>query len=1162
MAFKPTREQSQAIEAKGNILVSAAAGSGKTAVLVERVIAKLCSEKDPVSADRLLIVTFTNAAAAEMRTRIEKRLDEECRKRPNDIGLLLQKRRLSNAKICTIDSFCIDLVRENFERLDISPDFKMSDGGSLKAIDGAVLSRITARYLEEKNPVFEQLLDIIGSEYDESNFEKFVSELYNYSRQLAFPDKWFDSLCGLYSDGGFNNVSPWWQYAFRKAVRVLEETICSLENAIELLGVSEKAFEKYSTCFLQAIEGIKLLRDRALESDWDSFYNALNDFKLPSLPVVRGVSDIFEVTAAKDIYKHTDKKALEGLKKIFFADNAFIDRQFEALHAPLCLLSDILKQYEAELFDEYKAQNTFTFHNTEHLALRLLCSEEWESPVEEGFCEVMVDEYQDTNDLQDMLFYVLSSNEKRLFVVGDIKQSIYGFRGANPKNFLNKKNRYIPIASATPDEPQKIILGNNFRCKPEVCDFINFFFELFMNGETGEIVYNEEERLIPAARFPEVEGRAVQLHIISKNGSEKAAAVLEAAHIADFIRKTMAEGKVIKQADDTLREARFSDFTVLLRSAKNKAPVMAAELKRQGIPVNCSNEGFCESVEISTVLALLKVIDNPQSDIELLTVMLSKIFCFTPEEVAQLRIAKRDGTLYSAVIFAAENGDTKACELLEGIRKYRLYEVSNTLPRLIALLLAETGYLDTVSAMPDGLQRKNNLLLLQAYAEQYCEGTGGSVGGFVRYIIAQAATGLKAAAAPTGGDTVKIMSIHASKGLQFPICIIADTASDFNDSEARSGAVYSTEWGIGFKYFDEDSHSRLTTVGREVILDIIRRERLEEELRLFYVALTRTQDRLLVTSCVSDVEKKAESLKSVLLSSGGEFNSALFERARSYSDWMLLSLLVHPDGQVLRGVGHSIIVRPTDSKAEVRLINAEDIPDCPKNEVTEPAANLETVNKISDIIKYSYPFEPLSEIEAKASASRLTGKAEAVSYAFSDKPAFMQSGNLTSAQRGTAMHKAMQFFDFKEYANVEAELERLYEWQFISEAEYNSLNKKQLKGFFEGELFSRIQKSERVEREMRFLTELPARIAEPTLDERFESEKIIVQGAVDLCFTEPDGLVIVDFKSDRVKEPEALLKAYAEQLDIYAKACEKIFEMPIKQKIIYSFSLSREIICE
>ena len=540
--------------------------------------------------------------------------------------------------------------------------------------------------------------------------------------------------------------------------------------------------------------------------------------------------------------------------------------------------------------------------------------------------------------------------------------------------------------------------------------------------------------------------------------------------------------------------------------------------------------------------------------------MMSPIFGFSAEEIALLRTEKPFGSLYSSVIFAYENGNEKVIKFLDLLKNYRFIEVTNSLPKFLMLLLSITGYLDIVSSMNDGIRRRNNLLLLTSYAEQYITGNDTSLGGFVRYIIKQSESGIKAAVAPSGADTVKIMSIHASKGLQFPVCIIAGTANNFNDNEAKEASLYSTDSGIGFKYYDEDLKEKFSTVSREVILDITRSKQIEEELRLFYVALTRTQDKLLITGALSNLEDKLKSLMILLSASDGKIDYSVFSRTKSYCDWMLLSLLLHPDGKVLRPTGHNLIVSETLSKIDVNVVNHESI----LTSYAEKADEEIVINeKLTEIIRknisFKYPYEDLLNVEAKASVSKLANSAESSKYAFNYKPSFLHSGGVTPTERGTAMHKVMQYFDFTKGDRINEELERLYEWQFISEREYEAIDVGLLKKFFESNVFSRIINSEKYEREMRFLTEIPAQKIAPYLSDKFNDEKIIVQGAVDICFIENGEIVVLDFKTDRVDNAEVLAETYGEQLNIYAQALEKIFELPVKEKIIYSFRLSKEI---
>ncbi len=1169
MAIKLTDAQKAAVYSRGNVLVAAAAGSGKTAVLVERVIEKLCSKTDAVSADRLLIVTFTNAAAAEMRGRIEKRLDEKCRENPADTGLLLQKHLLASANICTIDSFCIDLVRENFARLGISPDFKIVDKGAISPINERVLYRIIAPYFEEKNADFLSLLDIVGTEYDEKSFISFVLRLYDDSRYLPNPKGWYEKLASLYGDGEFKRDNVWRKYAFDKALELIKYYKGLMAKAIDYIMFDEFSEKKYFTAFDDTVAKLSFMEELCANDDWDGFVTALNGLKFKNMPTIKDEDRALPDTMiAREIFSMVKSTFAGELKALFAFDSEKISLQFKKIHPAMKLLSKILIELDSQAFEELKQENIFTFHHTESMALGLLCDVGVDDNITlkpEGkefldrYDEVCVDEYQDTNDLQNMLFYVLSNKDSKLFAVGDLKQSIYGFRGANPAHFLHKKNIHIPIENANEDQPKKIILSENFRSKPDVCRFINYFFELFMTEKTGDIEYSAEEKLVPSGKFPQCDFPAVNMDIISTASSEDDKKILEARQIARFIKKVMASGKVIKQDDNTLRHAKYSDFTILLRGTKINGPIYAQELRKNGIPAEFSKEGFCSEIEISIMLSLLKVIDNPVNDVELLTVLMSPIFGVTAEEVADFRIKKRQGSLYSAVTLAAKSGNEKAIMFLEALERYRLYAVTNTLPRLVDILLDETGFLNIASAFPDGEKRRNNLHLLSEYAGSYTKGANADVGGFVRYIEKQSETGIKSAVANSADDSVTIMTIHHSKGLQFPVCIIADTATPFSTQESRADKNFTAKLGLGFKYFDEEERVKLSTLPREAILDSINSNAISEELRLLYVAMTRTQDIMYFVASVSNIGKTAGEIGNAILAHDFEITGDFLGKERSYFKWILTSLLLHPDAEALRDTD---LITPlkTDSHIKIGLIDGGDLEQIDEEAdacASEPDGDL--VKELQENYRFEYPFKEILKVESRASASVLANKAESEKYSFSSRPAFMSDGGITATGRGTAMHKVMEFFDFSKWETPEIEVERLYEWQFINENEAESVNIPALKAFFESEVFDRIKKAQRVEREMRFITELPAIIAEPKLPDNLKNEKITVQGAVDVCFVEEDGVVILDFKTDRTDNPEDLKNAYAEQLNIYALACEKIFQKPIKEKIIYSFSLNKQI---
>ena len=477
-----------------------------------------------------------------------------------------------------------------------------------------------------------------------------------------------------------------------------------------------------------------------------------------------------------------------------------------------------------------------------------------------------------------------------------------------------------------------------------------------MTEKTGDIVYNEDEKLIPAARYPDPPEIPVSFEIVTNTGNSEESLRIAASHLADFIRRVMQSGECIRQDENTLRNAKFSDFAILLRNTKAKAAIVAEELRKNGIPVNYTLEGYAETSEVSVFLSLLKIIDNPDSDVELLSVLMSPIFGFTAEDAANIRIKRREGSLYSALVFSAENGNSRCGEVLKRLEKYRIFAVTLTLPKLISRLLEDTDYLNIVWAREDGERRHNNLLMLITLAEQYSADSRAGIGGFVNFVYRQSESGMKSAAALSSGDTVKIMSIHASKGLQFPVCIIAETAKSFNDNDSRNSALYSADYGIGFKYFDENEKLKRTTVSREVILDSIRKNTREEELRLLYVAMTRAQDKPHFTAAVGNLENKLkESFSELILSENRADN--MFEAMSSYFDWLIKTSLIHPDGKELRGEESNIVREINESRIAISISEALREEKTTEINTDLPVPDKELAEKLRENLEYAYPYE-------------------------------------------------------------------------------------------------------------------------------------------------------------------------------------------------------------
>ncbi|MDO4607855.1 MAG: helicase-exonuclease AddAB subunit AddA [Clostridia bacterium] len=1164
MAFNFTDMQKAAIDTKGNVLVAAAAGSGKTAVLVERVIKMLCDSNLGVTADRLLIVTFTNAAAAEMRSRIEKRLYDEIQRDPDNTALIKQKYLLSNADICTIDSFCIKLVRENFEKCGIEPDFKVSDGTTQGDIYKSVMKSLIADYIESPTDDFVRLLELTGCEFDESRLTDLINRIYLHSQNMPNPKSFITGLLKPY-ECKFAAGNAWYDMAFTAAQKRFEDISLYIKKMTECAPYTAKNTEQHISYAQKLCGDIDVLCAATNTLDWDQFADAISGFKFDRAPA-GDKTDPFTL-GFKDSQDKI-KKCIKELETVFFAHSDEVSKFIAQDYNAVKLLCDMTQRYTDMVFEAFSAENSYTFSQIEQLALNLLCDLSGDAVVIrdtanalcERYDEVLVDEFQDVNDLQNMLFYVLSNREKNLFVVGDVKQSIYGFRGSNPDNFLSKKNSYIPLNEACQDDAKKIILSDNFRSRKGVCNTVNFFFSNLMAGQAGSIIYNQEERLNAEGKFPESVAATSELLLLDKFEMDDNTDTLEAQKIAEYIKSVMGEGAVITDGD-ALRPARYGDFAILLDKARDNAAIIAQTLTEQGIPVSMGGESYLESIEIATVMSLLQTIDNPKCDVDLLSVMMSPLFGFTAEDMATIRINCKNGPLYSAVLAFSKSGDKKTSDFINTLTALRQDAAVLSVDRLISKLIHSTDILNQMSALAGGKARRANLFTLIKFAKSYNDLSQGGIYGFLRYMKSLPEKSFKSAASGSE-DAVKIMTMHASKGLQFPVCIIADLSSQFNRDDSINPILFTQKGGIAFKYYDEKLGYDVNTLGHILMSNTAKSKTVAEKLRLLYVAMTRAVDRLCLVCSVKNLEEKLTKLSLKLSDSKPYISRPLLEGSLTMGDWILSCALLHSCGKKLCDYA-DIKVTPTkdDSDLSIKIFNSFDKQDDEnkaQSDIDAPECDLQIAQKIKSNAEYVYPFEELRFLQAKASVSRLVHGAEDDRFAFSEKPAFMAGDKLLGAARGTAVHHIMQFINFEKEVNVPAELDRLVEWKFITKQEAVSADIKAIEHFFESDVYKRILASSNVYREKRFLTEIPAGRFDKKM-QGIDGANIIVQGAVDLCFEEPDGIVVLDFKTDHQDDPQKLKDYYAEQLNIYATAVEKIFNKPVKEKIIYSMYLGKGI---
>ncbi len=1160
MPFKFTDEQNSAVTQRGNILVSAAAGSGKTAVLTERVINKLTSEEDFTGIDKLLIVTFTNAAAAEMRSRIEKRLFEECRKNPDNENLLRQKHLISTADICTIDSFCINLVRENFEKCGVEPNFSITNGDDVKEIKENILKEIVDGQLDKSSDEFNLLLKITDCDFDDKNLTDIIEKLYDYSRQMPFPDKFLDSLSAPYK-AQFNSEHIWWKAIFDNANRIINEIY---ENLVELCGYVlniETTPQKFDTYAKELSVYFDLLKTSIVSEDYDGVKELLTQTfnKAPN----SSKDDVYTLKFKKR--KEKIFSLLDDLNLIFKYRADEIISQNKQLLPAVTLLTDLVKEFADKYFAELNERNLLTFALTEQLAFSLICEQDENGEIiikDEAkayllkYEEVLVDEYQDVNDLQNMLFYVLSNRDKNLFCVGDVKQSIYRFRGSNPENFLRKKDTYIPLSEAEKDASKKIILKNNFRSRESVCDFVNFVFSLIMTKETGEIVYGEDERLVPSSDFPQLQNDSAEILLVdtSEDTDDTALAVKEANAVADYIRSAVNGSVMLKGLNGGLRKCEYGDICILLEKTKTSVPIFVKALENAQIPVISSNDSFCDTPEIALALSLLSVLDNQSNDIEMLSVLASPLFLFTHDEIAVMRSQNKKTSIYSLLVSFANQGNTKAQKTLKTLNNLKNNMCLMSLDKFVLKMICDTDLLSIVSSMKNGEERRNNLLSLVSLAKQY---EGKTAGEFVRYLRDLPENAFRKN--NFYGNKVKIMSMHSSKGLQFPVCIIPQLLSRMNMADFTNKILFSEQYGINFKYYDDESGDDVQTAGKMITSLYARKKNAEERMRLLYVAMTRAEEKLVMVFTDSNFSGKLQKIADNV--SLGGIDSQYVTKNIYLGNWILAALMLHPDGAPIRkAVEFNVSPLITNGNVNVSFVSKPEENITYSEDTADITVNEDLVNKIKNNISFEYPLMDLNDIKSKTSVSAVAKSQSGDNFAFVSMPGFMNKEKLTAAEKGTAVHNIMQFINMDERPDVKTEIERLVEWQYITQEQGECADVPAIEQFFDSDLFNRIKNSNSVNREMRFLSEFPASVVYNDVAKRHKDTPVIVQGAVDLCFAEDDGIVVVDFKTDRVNSEEELKELYSEQLNIYALACERLFSKKVKQKIIYSFALSKEII--
>lgn len=1234
-----TNEQLAAIEAGGcNLLVSAAAGAGKTAVLVERIIKKITDECNPVDVDKLLVVTFTKAAATEMRERIGTAIARELNRNPDSRYLNRQLILLNRASITTLHSFCLDILRQYFYRIDLDPVFRIADDTEAALLRIETMEDIFERYYAAGDPGFLALVDAYGGDRDDHYLQEILLTLYDFAYSTPWPEYWLTNLAGVYrcGEGLPPEASDWAGTILQWLELQFSGCRVKLKRAARMASGPKGPAEYYDN-LTEDIELVDRLT-QALIVSWSELYTVINSLDFGKLNPCRDKSVDEDVKKKVQKLRDEVKNAINGIKADIFS------RPPEELAADLIKVAphvEMLSQLTIEFAKDYRktkaAKSLVDFSDLEHFSLQILM-DEGSTPekvipstaayeLREFFTEVLVDEYQDINGVQEAVLQLVTGEDSggpHRFMVGDVKQSIYRFRLAEPALFL-EKYRTFPRSEGYVN--RGIDLKKNFRSRPEVVNAVNYIFRQIMTERAGEIVYDSKAELVCGAEYPSgIEGintaeGPCELYILEKNSAgneldpeaehelietmDLDAVQREARLIAGRIRDMVCGGDsgpefyVFDHKAANYRPVQYRDIVVLLRSTRNMANTFLEEFRLFGVPAYAdTGTGYFEATEVETMMSLLKVIDNPRQDIPLASLLRSPIVGLKAEEMASVRLQIQGTDFYEAVVKSAELGETsvdlRLREFLQKLEEWRTVSRQSPLSELIWLLFNETEYYTYVGGMPGGVQRQANLRALHDRARQYETTSFRGLFRFLRFIEKFQNTGSDLGSAVAVGeneDVVRIMSIHKSKGLEFPVVIAAGLGKQFNTADLKKKAVFHRDLGLGLPVVDTNISLTYPTIVQKAIKKRLHMEMLAEEMRILYVALTRAREKLILVGSVKDIPKNAEQWSENVAHDDWSLPDAGLVSAVSFLDWICPAVARHSNGEQLRKLAGSDIkpVGPPAVDLACWEIYISDMNDSLLAIPEEPVENFDLLEVIRHSrlvpvdekyktvlnrnLSWQYPFQKIVGKPAKASVTELKRRFEVALNAEEDyspyratvlrRPAFLQKSQaLSPAERGTAMHLAMQHLELKGNLSGQGIREQLLTMvsdELLTYEQVEAVDVVAIEAFFLSPLGQRVLSAVEVRREVPFTMAIPALNVYP--DVKQSEETVMVQGVIDCLIDEGDGYVIIDYKTDWINDEgkDKLVRSYQGQLEFYATAVEKILQRPVKEKYLYMFSVLKVV---
>lgn len=1212
MATKWTNEQQQVIDLRSrDILVSAAAGSGKTAVLVARILAMITEGEAPLDVDKLLVVTFTRAAAGEMKERLLKAIEERLDREPENAHLQKQTAFIHNAQINTIHGFCAYVIKNYFHLIDLDPGYRTADEGELKLLKSDVVKEVIEEAYKSGTSEFLNFVEWFATGKSDRGMEELILQMYEYASSHPWPADWLHQCVDVYEGKDESPEALLWEDValhLQEAKRIVQEAICLASGGDGPI------------MYLDALNDDRELLTRLEQAKtYDDFYVIISEIRFTRLSTKK--SDDVSIQKREQVKLLRDE--LKGLLKAlqeqyFFADGETVRNSQRECAPVIGMLVELTLNFMERFSRIKRKKNLLDFNDMEHLALNILVRKEDGQPVKtqaaeelsEQFAEILIDEYQDSNYVQEMLLTSVSRQhhgENNIFMVGDVKQSIYRFRLACPDLFMEKYRTFTKEES----KHQKIDLHKNFRSRREVLDFTNFIFYQVMQQSIGNVIYDEDAALYPGADFlpgNDPEFAKTEILLLEKDHptlkevyQDISPQELEARMIGNRIHEIVGRELVWDHASGMYRKARFGDCVILLRTITGWADVFSRVLAEQGVPAHVTSKtGYFSAMEVVTVLNYLHICDNPMQEIPYAAVLSSPLAGCTPKELAQIKNAFKEDKIYDGCRKYLMSGEDnvlveKLNAFITNYEQIRQMVTYTPIHQLILTLLHNTGYGDFVAAMPGGDQRTANLQMLVEKAVEFEKTSYRGLFHFIRYIehLRQYDVDYgEVNITSEQEDTVRIISIHKSKGLEFPIVFAAGLGKRFNMTDTNARTVLHPDYGIGTDYMDAKRRLKTPTLIKQVIRRQTLSENLGEEMRVLYVALTRAKEKLILTGTVDRLESRLQSCLPILKREERTLPYHTLAKARDYWGFLLPALarskVLNPLFADCQMEMEGVVYLEEEKLASLRLVAPEELVEKEIMEQVKRGMNrsfLESVEEqgiydkdfqsiIQKRFAFSYPYESQKNVPVKVSVSELkkqfTPEEDGEELFFEPDvipliPSFMgTTASMSGADRGTAYHRALECLDYTRASTLDEiilQLDAMEQSKKMDARMRMVIKPQEILQFVESELGSRMvaaQNRNQLYKEQPFVMNVPASRKDPSFS---DVDTILVQGIIDAFFYEEGEIVLVDYKTDQVPGGDETLLAekYAGQLNYYAQALSRTTGNRVKEKIIYSFTLKQAI---